>query len=243
MSAQANGKIILITGVGRRIGAHLAAHLMNQGHRVIGTYRKHTPQLATLIDQGLIAVPCELTEPAAAQKLGAAVIAAVSRLDAIIHNASVWYDDTECALDPTKSAELYHVHVTAPVQITEEFQRILPVSDQAGRASRLVLFLSDTAAHDGEAGHLHYLASKAAAESAVRSLAKRLAPHTRVNAIAPGLIMFYPEDDEGYRARRLQQNLLPFEPGAHVICQTVDYLLACPAINATTIKVDNGHRP
>lgn len=243
MSTQATGKVILITGVGRRIGAHLAEYLLSQGHRVIGTYRKYTPQLTALVDQGLIAVPCELTEPLAAEKLGAAIIAAVSRLDAIIHNASVWYDDIECALDPAKSAELYHVHVTAPVQITEELQRILPVRDQAGRASRLVLFMSDAAAHDGEANHLHYFASKAAVESAVRSLAKRLAPHTRVNAIAPGLIMFHPEDDEGHRTRRLQQNLLPFEPGAHVIGQTVDYLLACPAITATTIKVDNGHRP
>lgn len=233
---------ILITGVGRRIGAHLAAHLMARGHRVIGTYRKQTAQLAELIEHGLIALPCELTEAHAASTLGAAIGTVTAQLDVIIHNASVWYDDRACALDPTKCAELYQVHVTAPVQITEELQRVLPAESRQGRAGRLVVFMTDATAHLGGTDHVHYLASKAAAESAVRSLAKRLAPHTRVNALAPGLILFHPEDDPADRRRRLAQNLSPFEPGAQVISQSIDYLMACPAINATTLTVDNGHR-
>lgn len=242
MNTPTPSKVVLITGVGRRIGAALAEHLLSQGHRVIGTYRKHTPKLSELIERGLIALPCELTDPTAARALATAVADATARLDVIIHNASVWYDDQTCALDPNRCGELYQVHVTTPVQITEELQRLLPANDRQGRADRLVVFMTDTAARTGESDHLHYLASKAAAESAARSLAKRLAPHTRVNALAPGLILFHPEDDTHYRKQRLAQNLLPFEPGAGVICHTIDFLMACPAIDATTIRVDNGHQ-
>lgn len=242
MNPETDPKSVLITGVSRRIGAHLAANLLAQGYRVIGTYRQQTAELAALIEQGLIAVPCELTDPEAPRQLSAALVAATSRLDAIIHNASVWYDDAACARDPAKYTELYHVHVTAPVLITEQLQRDLPAVAQNGQAGRLVVFMTDAHTYAGEADHLHYHASKAAAENAVRSLARRYAPHTRVNAIAPGLILFHPEDSAAYRTERLQQKLLPFEPGAQVIAQTIDYLLACPAINATTITVDSGLR-
>jgi dihydromonapterin reductase/dihydrofolate reductase len=234
-------RTLLITGIGRRIGQHLAAHYLAQGDRVIGTYRRHTSDVAALEAQGLIALPCDLTQAAEVLKLAACIQQHTPTLDALVHNASLWFDDAQCAQDTGKIAALYTVHVAAPITLTLMLQQAIPAMAQRGQAGRLVVFISDAQCLSGGPEHAHYFASKAAAESAARSLAKKLSPHTRVNTIAPGLIMFHPHDTDAARQQRLSQNLLPFEPGAAAITQTLDYMLACPALDGARIKVDCGY--
>ncbi|ACX96935.1 SDR family oxidoreductase [Halothiobacillus neapolitanus] len=237
-------RTLLITGVSRRIGAHLAAHYLARGDRVIGTYRQETDELAKLREQGLHAVQIDLTDTAALAGLIDDIAAYTDRLDAIVHNASIWPSDADCDADCTRQppliSQLYQLHVTTPVQLTLALQHRLPAPIKDGRATRTVVFLTDTKVSAGSDGHLHYLASKAAAQSAMRSLAISLAPHTRANAIAPGLILFHEQDSAEKRANRLAKNLLPFEPGAEVIAQSMDYLLDCSAVTGITLPVDCG---
>ncbi|MGM0517679.1 MAG: SDR family NAD(P)-dependent oxidoreductase [Pseudomonadota bacterium] len=234
---------VLITGVTRRVGADLAGHLLEAGHRVIGSYRHETAALRDLSERGLIALPLDLLERERIEPFAREVAGHVDRLDLIVHNASIWHRDKDCAADPDLATAMYTVHVTAPIELTEALQRALPARERNdGRADRQVVFLTDAHIHEGEPNHIHYIASKAAIEGSIRSLALRYAPHTRVNAIAPGLLMFHPEDDEQYRRERLARRLQPFEPGPGVVAQTVDYLMACPLINQAVIRLDTGRR-
>ncbi|KTG17992.1 MULTISPECIES: SDR family NAD(P)-dependent oxidoreductase [unclassified Guyparkeria] len=234
---------ILITGVTRRVGAHLAEHLLDAGHRVIGTYRRETDALRMLIDKGLIALPLDLLERDRLDAFADTVAERTDRLDLVVHNASIWHGDADCKADPQLATAMYTVHVTSPIELTEALQRALPARERDdGRADRQVVFLTDAHIDEGEPNHIHYIASKAAIESSIRSLALRYAPHTRVNAIAPGLLMFHPEDDADYRHQRLARRLLPFEPGPGVVAETIDYLMACPLINQAVIRLDTGRR-
>ncbi|WP_407275690.1 SDR family oxidoreductase [Halothiobacillus sp. DCM-1] len=234
-------RTLLITGISRRIGAHLAEHYLALGDRVIGTYRHETETLQALRARGLHAIRADLALPDSIPPLVEAIATHTPRLDAIVHNASIWPSDADCARDPGLIAQLYQLHVTTPVNLTLALhQRLPPPEPVNGRATRSVVFLTDAKVSAGNLGFIHYLASKAAAESAMRSLALTLAPHTRVNAIAPGLILFHPQDHAEKRAARLAMNLLPFEPGASVIADSVDYLLQCPAVTGTTLRVDAG---
>ena len=234
---------ILITGVTRRVGADLAGHLLDAGHRVIGSYRRETDALRDLIDRGLIALPLDLLERDRIEPFARTVADHTDRLDLIVHNASIWHRDEDCAADPGLATAMYTVHVTAPIELTEALHRTLPARQRDdGQADRQVVFLTDAHIDEGEPNHIHYIASKAAIEGSIRSLALRYAPHTRVNAIAPGLLMFHPEDDERYRRERLARRLLPFEPGPGVVAQTIDYLMACPLINQAVIRLDTGRR-
>ncbi len=234
---------ILITGVTRRVGAHLAEHLLAAGHQVIGTYRRETDALAALIEQGLVALELDLLERDRLAGFARQVAEKTDRLDLIVHNASIWHRDEDVATDPSLATDMYTVHVTSPIELTEHLQRALPARERDdGHADRQVVFITDAHIDEGEPDHIHYIASKAAIESSVRSLALRYAPHTRVNAIAPGLLMFHPEDDAEYRRHRLDRRLLPFEPGPGVVSQTIDYLMACPLINQAVIRLDTGRR-
>ena len=233
-------RAILITGVARRIGAHLAQHYLNLGYVVLGSYRHRTDELDALMAQGLIAVCADLTTEMGINAVVEQVNALTAPLSAIIHNASIWPSDAECLATPSLLTDLYQLHVAAPVILTQRLQTIDPARSQNGKPSRLVVFITDAKIPAGDPHFVQYLASKAAAESAMRSLAIALAPHTRVNAIAPGLILFHPHDNAEARHQRLSQNLLPFEPGAEVIADSIDYLIRCPAITGTTLTVDAG---
>ncbi len=234
---------ILITGVTRRVGAHLAGHLLEAGHRVVGTYRHETDALHGLMERGLIALPLDLLERDRLTGFAQQLAMRVERLDLIVHNASIWHGDEDCVADPSLAMAMYTVHVTSPIELTEALQRTLPApARDNGQASRQVVFLTDAHIDEGEPQHIHYIASKAAIEGSIRSLALRYAPHTRVNAIAPGLLMFHPSDDADYRRQRLARRLLPFEPGPEVVAQTIDYLMACPLINQAVIRLDTGRR-
>lgn len=234
-------RTLLITGVGRRVGAHLAAHYLALGNRVIGTYRQRTEEVDRLESQGMLAFSGDLTNPDEIAGLVDFIQNHTRILDAVIHNASVWYSDADCARVPARVHELYQIHVTAPVTLSEQLQSALPAESVDGQAGRLIVFITDARCQRGEDDHLHYMASKAAAESAARSLALKFAPHTRVNTIAPGLILFQPKDPTDKRVERLEKNLLPFEPGSIAIAQTLDYLLACPAVDAARMTVDCGY--
>ncbi len=234
-------RTVLITGVSRRIGAHLASHYLALGNRVFGTYRQRTDDVVRLESRGMLAVAADLTHSADIADLIDFMAKHTQSLDAIIHNASVWYSDEQCAQVPSRIHELYQIHVTAPVALSEQLQFAFPAQSTDGRASRLIVFITDARCQRGENDHLHYMASKAAAESAARSLARKFAPHTRINIIAPGLIIFQPGDTAEKRDRRLKKNLLPFEPGAVAIAQTMDYLLQCSAVDAARITVDCGY--
>ncbi|HHQ68825.1 MAG TPA: SDR family NAD(P)-dependent oxidoreductase [Halothiobacillaceae bacterium] len=233
---------IVITGITRRVGAWLAGHYLDKGWKVIGTHRRENHTLRELMARGLIAVKADLTEPGAGQATAEEIAQHTADVDVLVHNASLWFDDAACAADASKPLMMYRIHVQNPLELTEALNQHLPVLPQAnGHASRMVVFLTDAHISRGDPDHIHYSASKAAVEGAIRSLALKYQPHTRINAIAPGLLMFHPHDSDEYRKQRLAERLLPFEPGPSVVGQTLDYLIDCPLINQAIIKLDSGH--
>ena len=77
-------------------------------------------------------------------------------------------------------------------------------------------------------------------DSLTLSFAAKLAPHIKVNGIAPALLMFNPDDDAAYRVNALAKSALGIEPGAKVIYQSLRYLLDNPYVTGTTLTVNGG---
>jgi pteridine reductase len=89
--------------------------------------------------------------------------------------------------------------------------------------------------------HTHYCMSKAALEMLTRSLAIELAPAIRVNAVAPGAILFPEYYDEAKRASVLRRIPMAREGSVHEFAQAVVFLLLGPAfVTGQTLAVDGG---
>jgi len=225
---------ILLTGAVQRVGLHCAERLLEDGHRLIISYRSERPGLERLRQRGVITLQADFSSESKILAFIAALKNQTGRLRAIIHNASEWLPET-----PGHEAEvfqrLFQVHMLAPYLINLHCAELL---QQGGPAD--IIHISDDVTRRGSAKRIAYTASKAGLESLTLSFAAALAPKVKVNGIAPALIQFNQGDDAEYRRKALAKSALGIEPGPEVVYQSLRYLLDNPYLTGTTLSLNGG---
>lgn len=231
---------VFMTGASRRIGLYLARQFLEQAdYPVVFTYRTSRPEVDELKKLGAIGIQLDLTEPQALDRLLTFLEKEVASLRAVIHNASRWASDAEVGRHPALYQAMFDLHVHLPYRLNLELQ---PLLLQSQSEKRDIISLSDSSVTIADGSHIAYMASKSALQNLSRNFAKRFAPQVKVNDIAPGLILFHPEDDERYRQRRLAQSAIGIEPGEEVIWEAVQYLMNSPYTTGVSLPVDGGRR-
>ena len=225
---------ILITGAGQRVGLHCAQRLLEDGHRVIFSYRSERPGVQTLRDLGAIGLFADLSSEAGIVTFISELKTHTDSLRAIIHNASEWLAETPDT-DATAFTRMFSVHMLAPYLINLHCADLLERSSPAD-----IVHISDDVTRKGSSKHIGYCASKAGLDSLTLSFAAKYAPGIKVNGIAPALLLFNPDDDAAYRAKALAKSALGIEPGSEVIYQSLRYLLDNPYVTGTTLTVNGG---
>jgi dihydromonapterin reductase/dihydrofolate reductase len=225
---------ILITGAAQRVGLHCAERLLDDGHRLIFSYRSRREGVERLVERGAVALQADFSSENGIKAFIAQLCEQTDSLRAIIHNASDWQTE-----QPGKEADTFqamvNVHMLAPYLINLHCEALLRRSAKAD-----IIHLSDDVTRRGSARHVAYSASKAGLENLTLSFAARFAPHIKVNSIAPALILFNPQDDADYRSRTLAKSALGIEPGAQVIYQSLRYLLDNDYVTGTLLSVNGG---
>lgn len=225
---------ILITGAGQRVGLHCAQRLLEEGHRVIFTYRSERPGVQTLRDLGAIGLFADFSSEAGILVFIETLKTHTESLRAIVHNASEWLAET-----PDSEAEaftrMFNLHMLAPYLINLHCGELLRRSTPAD-----IIHISDDVTRKGSSKHIGYCATKAGLDNLTLSFAARFAPAIKVNGIAPALLLFNPDDDAAYRAKALAKSALGIEPGSEVIYQSLRYLLDNPYVTGTTLTVNGG---
>ncbi|CAI8782691.1 MULTISPECIES: dihydromonapterin reductase [Pseudomonas] len=225
---------ILITGAGQRVGLHCAQRLLEDGHRVIFSYRSERPGVQTLRDLGAIGLFADFSSEAGIVSFISELKTHTDSLRAIIHNASEWLAETPDT-DATAFGRMFSVHMLAPYLINLHCAELLERSSPAD-----IVHISDDVTRKGSSKHIGYCASKAGLDSLTLSFAAKYAPGIKVNGIAPALLLFNPDDDAAYRAKALAKSALGIEPGSEVIYQSLRYLLDNPYVTGTTLTVNGG---
>jgi dihydromonapterin reductase/dihydrofolate reductase len=228
---------ILLTGGGQRLGLYHAERMLDLGWPLIVSYRTPRPSIDALVARGARAIQADLSHAAGIEAFIAAIQREASSLRAIIHNASLWLDDAHVAAHPEGFEAMMQLHVHAPYRINLACEALLRASSYALTD---IIHISDSRVARGSAQRAAYMASKAALDNLTLSFAARFAPHTKVNTIAPGLILFNEGDDAAYRQRRLSESALGFEPGAQVVWQAIQFILDNRYLTGATIALDGG---
>lgn len=228
---------ILITGVGRRAGLHLAQTFLGRGRPVVGTFRGERPGLDALRAAGAALHRCDFYDEQDIDRLVGALQGRYAALRAIIHNASDWLPDD----GPLPAAEvlrrMLQVHVSAPYRLN---LALAPLLQACGESQGDIIHIGDYVSSRGSSKHSAYAASKAAQDNLTLSFAARLAPKVKVNSIAPALLLFNEDDGEEYRAKALAKSLLLREGGLDELQRTVDYLLESRYVTGRILHLDGG---
>ncbi|RIJ12676.1 dihydromonapterin reductase [Pseudomonas sp. 91RF] len=225
---------ILITGAGQRVGLHCAQRLLEDGHRVLFTYRSERAGVKMLRDLGAIGVFADFSSEISILAFIAELKTHTDSLRAIVHNASEWLAENGDG-EAEAFTRMYNIHMLAPYLINLHCADLLQRSSPAD-----IIHISDDVTRKGSSKHIGYCASKAGLDSLTLSFAARYAPSIKVNGIAPALLLFNPDDDAAYRAKALAKSALGIEPGSEVIYQSLRYLLDNPYVTGTTLTVNGG---
>lgn len=145
------GRVALVTGASRGIGAAVAAALAGEGAHVIRVARSLTESSAERTQD----IPCDLTDPSQVSRLGSRVVAQHGPPDIVVSNAGAFLLRT---LETTDAAELevqLAVNVRAPFYVAKAF---LPAMREAGRGT--FVNLGSVADHVGFPENAAYAASK-----------------------------------------------------------------------------------
>jgi pteridine reductase len=183
--------VALITGAAHRIGAVIARTLHAAGYDVALHYRRSADDATALAAElearrahSTLLLPAELTEIAALPALIDTLLMHYGRLDALVNNASTYYATPVGTATAAQWDELFGANARAPFFLS---QAAAPALRSAGGA---IVNIADIYAERPLPAHTLYCMSKAALVMLTRSLAVELGPEIRVNAIAPGNILW-----------------------------------------------------
>jgi len=243
------GRVAVITGAGRGIGAATAVALAQAGADVVISARTED-QLATVAREveaagrRAVVVPADLSDPAAAG-LAAAAVEAFGRLDIVVNNVGGALPRPFLATTPRHLENAFRFNVVVAHSLTQAAVPHLLASSADGGTGSVVSITSAVGRAAGR-GYLAYGTAKAALAHYTRLAAADLAPRIRVNAIAVGAVATSALDivltDDTLRGRMERATPLgrigdPADVAAAVV------FLASPAggyITGKIIEVDGG---
>lgn len=186
-----DGKIALVTGGSRGIGAAAVRLFVRAGAKVVFNYAKALDAAENLVAECgsdvCHAVQADLTGTANATQLVNAAVQRFGALDILVANHGVWppNDVAIDAMPDQQWANTVAVNLDSVFALVKHSVARMKHQERSGS----IVLVSSTAGQRGEAGHADYAATKGALISMVKGLSTELAPfEIRVNCVAPGWV-------------------------------------------------------
>ncbi len=187
-----DGRVALITGGSRGIGAAAVEMFAAAGARVVFSYRRNRAAAARVAARvrrrGGEAVPvrADLSRVRDARRLVQAAVRRFRRLDILVANAGIW-NEVDTPIEKMSERDWDRMLDTNLKSVYAVIRFAVPVMKRQRRGR--IIAISSTAGQRGEAFHAHYAASKGGVISLVKGLSTELAPHgILVNCVAPGWV-------------------------------------------------------
>ena len=245
MESAMQGKVMLVTGGAKRVGAAICRRLHAAGAQVAVHYHSSAQQALALQDElnrlrpkSAAAFQADLLDLDALPKLVHKVIKKFGQLDALVNNASSFYATPLAEVDEQQWHDLLGTNLRAPLFLAQA------AADELRRRHGPIVNIADIHAERPMQGHLLYSVAKAGLAALTRGLAQEMAPQVRVNAIAPGVIVWPdgPEWEDVERRRKIvAHTLLKREGEPDDIARAVVFLIQdAPYVTGQLIAVDGG---
>lgn len=185
-----------------------------------------------------VALSADLLDLKALPQLVSEVVAKFGRLDALINNASSFYATPLAEVNEQHWHDLLGANLKAPLFLAQA------AAAELRRRHGAIINIADIHAERPMHGHLLYSVAKAGLVALTKGLAQEMAPQVRVNAVAPGVIL-WPEGEawsnQEQRRKIVAHTLLKREGEPDDIARTVQFLLdEAPYITGQVIAVDGG---
>ena len=235
------GKVALVTGAGRGIGAAIAETLAREGAFVVVNYRGSGQAAQELAEKiGGVAMQCDVADFEACENMIKTMIETYGHLDILVNNAGITRDgllmkmseaDFEAVLSTNLKGTFHTIRHASRYFLKQRYGRIVNISSVSGVM--------------GNAGQANYSASKAGVIGLTKSVARELASRgITCNAVAPGFIETDMTDAMTESAKEAVQKQIPLGRCGNTkdVAELVTFLASDKAayITGQVISVDGG---
>jgi len=238
-------KVILITGGAKRVGAAICRLLHAGGAQLMIHYRSSDDEARTLQTElnlqrpnSVAIIQGDLLRLSVLPKLVQETVQHFGRLDALINNASSYYPSELGTINEHQWEDLIGPNLKAPLFLSQA------AAPELKKTHGSIINITDMHVERPKKGYIVYSVAKAGLVTLTKSLAHELAPEVRVNAVAPGPVLWpenNPQFDEVYRQRVISQTLLKRIGEGDDVAKAVRFLLQdAPFITGHVIAVDGG---
>lgn len=239
------GKVILVTGGAKRVGAAICRRLHAAGANIALHYRSSAQEALALQAEleahrpnSVQCVQADLLNLHDLPRMVQETVKHFGHLDGVVNNASSFYATTLEEVDEAHWTDLMGTNLKAPMFLAQA------AASELRHRHGAIVNIVDIHAERPMHGHLLYSVAKAGLVALTKALAQELAPHVRVNAVAPGVIIWPEEggwEDESRRRQIVEHTLLKREGEPDDIARTVQFLISnAPYITGQVIAVDGG---
>jgi pteridine reductase len=240
MTMELRGRVGLVTGAGRRVGAAIARALAAEGMS-LALHHHASPgeceAIAADVRAGggrAVVLRADLTSGAACRELVRRTVEELGGLDLLVSSAASFERIPLGEVDEAAFDRAFALNVRASFSLAHEARGAL-----AARRGSIVL-VTCTSATLPYRNHLAYVVSKGAAKQLMRALALELAPEVRVNAVAPGTVLPPESMGDEERARLASRTLVGALGRAEDVSEAVVYLARAPFVTGHELLVDGG---
>ena len=237
------GHCVLVTGGAKRLGAAIGRRLHAAGASIVVHYHQSRPAADALVAEfeatrpgSALAVRADLHDVGRLPALVDAALGRFGRLDVLVNNASTFYPTPLGSVTFEQFDDLIGTNLRAPLFLSQAAAPALR------EARGLVLNMVDIHGRRPLRAHPVYSAAKAGLIMLTLSLARELGPEVRVNAIAPGPVLWPERDlDAALKDEIVAKTALKRSGSPDDIARTAYFLVAeAPYVTGQVIAVDGG---
>ena len=234
-------KNLLITGAATRVGKAIALHFAEKGWNIALHYFRSSSKakkLKKIIEQNwvkVVLIKADLKNPKQTEKIIPLARKKLGTIDCLINNAALFEKD-DIANFTTKSwNDHININLLAPAILMKQFTK------QASKKTvSNIINIIDQRIFNLTPFFMSYTISKRGLQTLTKTMAMRLGPNIKVNAIAPGPTIKSKRQTDRHFKNQVRSTLLKKSVRSEDICDTVEFLINNNSVTGQIIAVDSG---
>ncbi len=234
-------KNLLITGAATRVGKAIALHFAEKGWNIAIHYFRSSSKakkLKKIIEQNWVKVAlikADLKNAKQAEKIIPLARKKLGTIDCLVNNAALFEKDDITNFRNKSWNDHLNINLLAPTILTKQFAK------QASKKTiSNIINIIDQRIFNLTPYFMSYTISKSGLQTLTKTMAMRLGPNIKVNAIAPGPTIKSKRQTDKHFKNQVSSTLLKKSVRSEDICDTVEFLINNNSVTGQIIAVDSG---